>query len=159
MVKNVMNHGIPWYYQVIWATTLSIFNDFGIDGEEVEEFEDAQTIQLPLGHLRWNKYNSKSINSKHNKIYRCLQRFKWEEGNNIIEPINVWFNFGTNKWMLLCRQREFNYNIKDGHMKYQVIHSFERCKWTQSIIFLWHVGIWETKEIWVAGLVKTISTC
>jgi hypothetical protein len=33
------------------ATTLSIFNDIDIDGEEVEEFEDAQTIQLPLGHL------------------------------------------------------------------------------------------------------------
>jgi len=94
------------------ATTLSIFNDIGIDGEKVEEFENAQTIQLPLGHLRWNQNNSNYVNSKPNKIYRCLKRSKWEEGSNITEPINVWFNFGTNKWMLLCRQREFNYNIK-----------------------------------------------
>jgi hypothetical protein len=33
------------------ATTLSIFNDIGIDGKEVEEFEDAQTTHLLLGHL------------------------------------------------------------------------------------------------------------
>ncbi len=67
MVKNVMNHGIPWCSQVNLATTLSIFNDIDIDGKEVEEFEDAQTIQLPLGHLRWNKNNSIFVSNKPNK--------------------------------------------------------------------------------------------
>jgi hypothetical protein len=83
MVKNVMNHGIPWCFQANLTTTLSIFNDIGIDGKEVEGFEDAQTIQLPLGHLRWNKDNSKYVSSKPNKICRCVKRSKWEEGSNI----------------------------------------------------------------------------
>ncbi len=79
------------------TTNLSIFNDIGIDGEEVEEFEDAQTTQLPLGNLGRKKDSSKSISSKPNKIYRHLKRSKWEEGSNTVEPTKVWFNFGTNK--------------------------------------------------------------